>query len=175
MVQDLAAIGPYLAATLSGPRGTWRFFFPSGSPCEALLNGTGVLWYRMRGTFGMLQGESGARCEPVGIGSLAYWRDAQPRKRESHLAPRVEAAFEPLQRGPGPVLLRGRFPLALEIHWPLPMDTVAVLPDIPACRDQLLRSTATMEFHAQGPEVFVLNGERGSCPIEGFAAPLETP
>jgi len=175
VVQDLIAVGPYLAATLSGQRGTWRFFFPAAGVCGDLLSGGGVLWYRMRGSFGTLQGEGSALCEPVGIASLAYWRDAQPRQRESRLAPRVQAAFDPLHAGGGHLLVRGRFPLALEIRWPMPTDTVAVLPDTPACRDQLLRTTSTLEFHAQGPEVFVLVGDRGECPIEGFAAPIESP
>ena len=70
------------------------------------------------------------------------------------------------------MLVRGRFPLALEIGWAAAMDTVAVLPAEAACDRAREHGEATMEYHARGPEPFLIVAEAGSCPFLGFAGPL---
>lgn len=184
-LSGVGQVGPYLDATLheptpSGEPRVRRFFFPRSADCQALLVEGAERLYVTKGAFGRLRGDDGARCEPLGVASLAEWRDSLPRRRSQYLVPRVQAAFAPLPGTPAPgpeggglLLVRGRFPLALEIRWPEPMDSVAVLPDRPACRALLAADTATMAFHAKGPDVFVLEGEGGPCPIVGLAIPLE--
>ena len=172
-ISGVAEVGPYLDATLTGRDSTLRFFFPRSADCAALLQEGGEALYRLIGSFGRLGNQAGARCEPVGVGSLPAWRDDMPRRRSQYLIPRVQAAYRPLFAGEELLLVRGRFPLALEIRWPEPMDSVAVLPALPACRAAYARPTATMEFYASGPEVFQLEVDEGRCPIVGLAVPLE--
>lgn len=172
-ISEVEEIGPYRAATLTGRKGSWRLYFPRVGACEALVRSGGKGVYRFEGPFGVLQSEQGRRCSPVGVGSLAAWRDEQPRRRSQYLVPREQARFAVLHRGKSFLLVRGAFPLAIEIRWPEPMDSVAVLPATPACQAQLERSKATLEFRATGPEVFVLESEAGPCPIVGLALPLE--
>lgn len=88
------------------------------------------------------------------------------------LVPRDQAAFHTLHADEGGVLLRGRFPLTLEIRWPQPMDAVVWTAVGPACDALRGEETATMEFRSQGPEVFVLETDAGRCPVRGLALPL---
>jgi hypothetical protein len=176
-VSDVVALGPYRAATLTGKKGSWQLYFPRSGPCAELVRPGARPVYRFDGPFGLLVGDDRmVRCSPVGIGSLAAWRDQRGRRRSQYLVPREQARFSPVPGRTGDseahLLVRGSFPLALEIRWPEPMDAVAVLPATRACREQLLRRKTTMEFRAEGPEVLVLRGESGECPIVGLALPL---
>jgi hypothetical protein len=172
-ISAVAELGPYLDATLTGEASRHRFFFPASSDCRKVVVEGGEARYGIVGPFGLLRDEEGTYCEPVGVASLATWRDALPRRRSLYLVPRVQAAFRPIHEGSQLLLVRGRFPLALEIRWPEPMDSVAVLPDVAACRALLREPSATMEFHAKGADVFVLVGTEGRCSVLGFAIPLE--
>jgi hypothetical protein len=172
-IAEVRQVGPYLDATLDGARAPLRFFFPRSADCNALLVEGGEALYRVVGPFGRLGDQAGARCEPVGVGSLPAWRDDLPRRRSQYLIPRAQAAYRPLFASDDLLLVRGRFPLTLEIRWPEPMDAVAVMPALPACRAAYAHPTATMEFHASGPEVFWLEVAEGRCPIVGLAVPLE--
>jgi hypothetical protein len=53
------------------------------------------------------------------------------------------------------------------------MDTVVMLPASPRCDGVRKRGKATMEYRDSGPEPFLLVEEGESCPILGFASPLE--
>jgi len=171
-ISAVGQVGPYLDATVSNEHFSRRFFFPRSAGCTEVLEGGGEIQYRMTGPFGRLGNESGARCNPIGVGSLREWRDEMPRRRSRFLLPRDQAEFRPIHADGPLLLLRGRFPLALEIRWPEPMDSVAVTPGNPACRALLSRDTTTMEFHPEGPEVFLLETEQGYCPIIGLVLPL---
>ncbi|MBW2396942.1 MAG: hypothetical protein JRG95_22060 [Deltaproteobacteria bacterium] len=171
-ISDVQEIGPYRAATLTGSKGSWQLYFPRVGACEAMVRSGAKGVYRFEGPFGVLRAEEGPDCSPVGVGSLLAWRDEQPRRRSQFLMPREQARFAVLHRGESFLLIRGAFPLALEIRWPEPMDSVAVLPATPACHAQLERTAATLEFHATGPEVFLLESDAGPCPIIGLALPL---
>ena len=172
-LSEVAAIGPYLDATLSNQRFSLRFFFPRSEDCLALIRSGAERRYLPIGSLGSVVDEEKRRCEAIGVASLREWRDDQPRRRAPHLTPRVQVAFRTIFEGEDLVLVRGRFPLALEIHWPAAMDTVVMLPAGPVCDEARQRGKATMEYHATGPEPFLLVGEEGSCPILGFAGPLE--
>lgn len=172
-ISEVEEIGPYRAATLTGRKGSWRLYFPRVGACETLVQAGVQIIYRFEGPFGVLRSDEGRSCSPVGVGSLAAWRDEQPRRRSQYLVPREQARFTVLHQGDAFLLLRGAFPLSLEIRWPEPMDSVAVLPATPACLALLERSKATLEFHATGEEVLVLESKAGVCPIVGLALPLE--
>jgi hypothetical protein len=105
---------------------------------------------------------------------LPEWRDRQPRSHSGPL-PSFTARFKSIYTDEELVLVRGRFPLTGEIGWARGDDTVAVLPREKSCNDVLARGVAPLEFHAQGPQVFTLVSEKGSCPVIGFALPLQGP
>lgn len=172
-LSKVAGIGPYLDATLSNQSFSLRFLFPQSADCLALIHSGAELRYLRIGSLGSLVDQEKRRCEPIGVASLGEWRDYLPRQRPPHRPPRVQVAFRTIFEGEDLVLVRGRFPLALEIRWAAAMDTVAMLAASPVC-DQLRQpGKATMEYHATGPEPFLLVGAGGSCPILGFAAPME--
>jgi len=173
-ISEIATIGPYLDARLSGPRFSLRFFFPRSENCLALIRSGAEVRYLRIGTLGSVVDEEKRRCEPIGVAALGEWRDHLPRQRSPHRTPRVQVEFRTIFEGEDQVLVRGRFPLALEIRWAAAMDTVAMFPADPACDQARQLGKATMEYHAKGPEPFLLVGEEGSCPILGFANPLET-
>jgi hypothetical protein len=172
-VSQVATVGPYLDARLSGQRFSLRFFFPQNEDCLALIRSEAEVRYLRIGTLGSVVDDEKRRCEPIGVASLREWRDFLPRQRSPHRTPRVQVEFRTIFEGENLVLVRGRFPLAMEIRWAAAMDTVAMFPADPACDEARQLGKATMEFHAKGPEPFLLVGEEGSCPILGFADPLE--
>lgn len=173
------AVGPYLdaafEAALDGQ--VERFYFPDEPVCRALLVPGRPLRYERVGSFGRLRDDEGALCTPVGISTLGRWRDLELRRRPVR-PPRVLAEYRALPPAGGAatrpaawLLVRGRFPLALAIRWPEPMDAVAVLPPEPACRAALASGRATLELRADLPRPFWLETDAGRCPIEGFALP----
>jgi hypothetical protein len=172
-LSKVASIGPYLDARLSNQRFSLRFLFPQSGDCALLIRSGAELRYLRIGSLGSVVDEERRRCEPIGVASLGEWRDHLPRQRPPHRPPRVQVAFRTIFEGEDLVLVRGRFPLALEIRWAAAMDTVAMLPAGPACDEARQGGEATMEYHATEPEPFLLLGEEGSCPILGFAAPVE--
>jgi hypothetical protein len=172
-ISDVATVGPYLDARLSGEGFSLRFFFPGNEECLAMIHPGAEARFLRIGTLGSVVDEEKRRCEPNGLGSLREWRDYLPRQRPPHRTPRVQVEFRTIFEGENLVLVRGRFPLALEIRWAAAMDTVVMLPAGPACSEARQLGEATMEYHARGPEPFVLVGEGISCPILGFASPLE--
>ncbi len=175
-ISQISDLGPYRVATLTSDKGSWRLYFPRSGACGQLIQDGASAVYRFDGPFGVVVGEDRTvRCSPVGVGSLVEWRDQQPRRRSQFLVPREQARFSAMKTGedaPAFFLLRGSFPLALEIRWPEPMDSVALIPNTPACKPLTLTPKTTMEFRAEGPSVFVLDGPDGPCPIVGLALPL---
>jgi hypothetical protein len=172
-LSEVAVIGPYLGATLTNERFSLRFFFPQSPDCQALIRSEAQVRYLRMGSFGTVVGEERRRCEPVGVGSLREWRDQQPRRRDRHFTPRVHVDFRTFFEAEDLLLLRGRFPLAMEIRWPAAMDSVVMLPAEPTCDEVRQRGEATMEYHDTGPVPFVLVEAGQRCPILGFAVPIE--
>lgn len=176
-ISGLNEVGPYLEADLAGraiadgdePR---HFYFPASPECQAALGFPGEVQYRSVGTFGKLRSADGDRCSPNGIGSLVAWRDSGRNLRSEPIPPRVQAEYEPVAASPGQLLVRGRFPLTLELRWPEPMDTVVVLPASPECEALSIEGSATMEYRTTGEHVFWLEGTGGRCPIIGLAVPV---
>ena len=166
-------LGPYLAADVRGVNSTHRFLFAPGGPCGVLLASPGRALYLPEGRFGSLaESPEAPRCGPVGVLSLARWRDQLPRRRSRYLSPEVDARFRPAGSGPETLLVRGHIPLAIELLFPDPEDVIAVLPDTPACREAMAERGGTIAYLAEGPDVLVLTDPEPPCPIRGLALPL---
>jgi hypothetical protein len=150
-----------------------RFYFAPGGSCRDLIRNGAAALYLPEGRFGSLAAGPGQRrCEPVGVGDLAAWRDRLPVRRSRYLQPREVARFRAAGRADGVILARGNFALALELRIPSPNDIVAVLPDEPACRSLLEAGSGMLEFQSAGPTPLVLRGTGGSCALLGLALPL---
>ena len=160
----------YLDATLETAGKRLRFFFPRSPECRETLVEGAVLEYAHVGSLGRVRnGEK--RCDPIGVLSLAAWRDRGPRQIRRPV-PRDQAVFEVFYRDEELVLARGRFPLAGEIRWTGGLDTVGVIPNVDGCRSFLEEGVASMEFRVTGPDAFVLVGKEAFCPMLGFARPV---
>ena len=172
-VTNVTARGAYLDAVLLAETFRLRFFFPANEVCERVLRAEDIAEYRSRGPLGQLQ--SGELiCEPVGIASLAAWRDRRPRRSGSPV-PRATARFEVIWADEEITLVRGRFPLAGQIGWTGGDDSIAVIPRTEACRDPIARGVASLEFYRRGPKVYELVSDAGLCPVIGFVLPLREP
>lgn len=171
-VLRVEAEGPYLLADLAVVAGERRFIAPASEVCARVLAPATTLTYSKHGTFGLFTRE-GEECEPVGIGSLAAWRDDRPRA-PGRPAPRQTARFALYHRGENVVMVRGRFPFANRLGIAGAYDLVALLPDSEVCQRPIERGEAAIEFRDAGDEPFRLIGSEGTCPILGFAAPVES-
>ena len=172
-IGDVQRVGPYRAADIRGVAGTLRFYFAPGGTCQDLVQEGAAALYLPEGHFGRLAATALApRCSPVGVASLAAWRDQLPLRRSRYLLPRERATLRPAGSGPGVLLARGAVPLAIELRIPGPEDLVAVLPDTPACRSLLAARSGILEFRPEGPDPLVLEDRTGRCPIRGLALPL---
>jgi hypothetical protein len=169
-VGAVVARGPYLEVSLEGGGLDLRMLAPASERCAALLEPEAKITYAKEGNFGRVE-RDGESCDLVGVGSLAAWRDRQPR-RHGRPAPSETARFEVVHRDPEVVLVRGRFPLAARAGIPAGYDLVALLPVSAVCKEAVERGEATLEFRDAG-EAFRLGGSGGFCPVLGFATPLE--
>jgi hypothetical protein len=169
-VTQVQVHGPYLLAAMRGEAGDVDFLAPATEACARLLKAEAGLTYSKQGNFGRFSGE-GEVCDPVGIASLAVWRDRRPRARGRPL-PLGTARFAVVHRDEELVLLRGRFPFTGRVGIPGGHDIVAVLPNSEICQRPIERGEASIEFRDAGEVPFRLLAGRGFCPILGFAAPV---
>jgi hypothetical protein len=172
-VLSVRRYGPYLAADIRGRGAQLSMLAPAADPsCQALLRPESSFTYRKYGVFGRFE-RDGTLCDPVGVASLAAWRDRQPRANtRGQPVPRATARFGELGRDGGVALVRGRFPLANYVGIPAGFDLVALIPDVDECREPLARGEASLEFVPAGREAFRLVGSKGPCSVLGFAMPL---
>ena len=130
--------------------------------------------YRNLANFGRIEvGEFS--CDPVGVLSLAAWRDRGPRPQTRAAIPRDQAVYEVYYRDDELALARGRFRLTGLIGIPGGIDYVAAIPNNEECAGILEQKVASIEFRVKGNRPFVLLGKRGPCPIQGFAQVQEGP
>ncbi len=163
--------GPYLLAAVHGPRIDLNFLAPTTPVCARILAPEATSSYARHGLFGRFS-KDGETCDPVGIASLAAWRDRQPRARGRPL-PRGTARYDVLAQYDDVTLLRGQFPLTNRVGIPSGYDIVALVPSSEACQPLFERGEASIEFRDAGRMPFRLVARRGSCPILGFALPPE--
>lgn len=171
-VAKVGAHGPYLLAEMRGEAGDVDFLVPATEPCARLLRPEAGVTYSKQGNFGRFSGE-GDVCDPVGIASLAVWRDRHPRARGRPL-PLSTARFAVIYRDDELVMLRGRFPFTGRVGIPGGHDIVAVLPNSEICQGPIEKGEASIEFRDAGKVPFRLMAGRGFCPILGFAAPVDS-
>jgi hypothetical protein len=168
-------LGPYLSVGIRDRGADLTFYAPAAEEaCAQLLRPEATLTWRRHGNFGRFEDED-LRCEAIGVGSLAAWRDRRPRdRRDASAVPRAAVAFREIGREAEVVLVRGRFPLASRVGVPSGFDLVAFLPRTDACAPLVARGVGTMEFRAAGRDAIRLVGSAGApCSVLGFAMPLE--
>ena len=173
LVLGVSQHGPYLLASLAGPMADLRFFAPATRACLQVLAPDTRVNYGKSGQFGRFRRDDQI-CDPIGIASLAAWRDTQPRRRGPPV-PRATAYYHVAQQDPELIFLRGRFPLASRVFISGGYDIVAVLPNVAACAAVAEQGATSLEFRAAGPEAFRLLAGDQSCDVLGFALPLEVP
>jgi hypothetical protein len=169
-VQSVVERGPYLDVEISQRGATWRYFAPAQEPCRSLLKAEAEIDYVSLGPLGQFQSGQ-VVCDPVGIGSLAKWRDQRPRPQVGPL-PARQADYRLEYEDPDLAMLRGRFPLLGLIAWPGMGDTLVVLPQTPPCQQLMKQGTATIEYRVAGPDPYVLLAGDQRCPIQGLIQPI---
>jgi hypothetical protein len=173
LVLGVSRHGPYLLVSLAGPMADLRFLAPATEVCIQMLAPDARVNYGKSGEFGRFRRDDQS-CDPIGIASLAAWRDTQPRRRGPPV-PRATAYYHVVQQDPELIFIRGRFPLASRVYISGGYDLVAVLPNVAACAAVAAQDAASLEFRAAGPEAFRLLAGDQSCDVLGFALPLEIP
>lgn len=166
--------GPYLFVEFRSGRALLTILAPADDEaCARMLRPEASFVYRRWGNFGRFE-HDGEHCDPVGVGSLAAWRDRQPRGASGGSPiPRRTARFREIGRDEAVVLVRGRFPLAGRVGVPNGHDVVAALPNEAVCTRAIETGTASLEFVPTGRQALRLVGERASCPVLALALPLE--
>ncbi len=173
LVLGVSTHGAYLLVSLAGPLAELRFFAPATEACRQVLAPDARVNYGKSGVFGRFRRDD-AICDPVGVASLAAWRDRQPR-RLGPPVPRATAYYRLVQQDPELIFLRGRFPLASRVNIPGGYDLVAVLPNTEPCVAVAAQGEASLEFRVAGPEPFQMLAGGPICDVFGFALPLEIP
>jgi len=162
--------GPYLEVWLRTPGLDLVSWAPAEATCREILDQEQQVKYRAGGTGGSVE-RAGRRCELVGIGSLAEWRQRRPQPRTSSPVPSAPAHFDLIYEDSELALARGRFPLAGLLGWVGGADTVAVIPNTPVCQRPLRSGSATLQYYSGGRNVLALASEGALCPIEGLISP----
>jgi hypothetical protein len=172
-VNAVSELGPYLLVELRGRGANLTLFTPVTETCARVLRPEASVVYSKSGIFGRITRDNES-CDPVGVASLAAWRDRTFRRRGRPL-PRAQVQFTTLYEGKQLVLLRGRFPMVGRVGIPGGFDLVAMVANDAVCRPVIERGVASMEFRDAGPMPFSLVGERARCEVLGFAAPPGAP
>lgn len=169
-------LGPFLVVQFRNRGAVLTFYAPaSDEGCARLLRPEASVTYRKHGNFGRFE-DGELRCDPIGVGSLAAWRDRRPRdRRGGSMVPRAQATFREIGREGEVAMVRGRFPLASRVGVPAGFDLIAFVPLEPACERPLASGTASMEFAPAGRMPIRLVGPGAPCPVLGFAMPPGSP
>jgi hypothetical protein len=170
VVLGVSRHGAYLLVSFGDSLQNMRFLAPATDPCLQVLAPDAHVNYAKSGVFGTFRRDD-LHCDPVGVASLAAWRDRLPR-RVGPPVPRAPVYYSLLQEDPELIFLRGRFPLVSRVNIPGGYDIVAVLPNSGPCVGLAQRTDASLEFRSSGPEPFVLLNDNALCPVLGFALPL---
>lgn len=173
---SVESLGPFLVAQFRNRGAVLTFYAPATDPgCAQLLRPEASVTYRKHGNFGRFE-DGDLRCDPIGVGSLAAWRDRRPRDtRRGSMVPRAQATFREMGREGDVAWVRGRFPLASRVGVPAGFDLIAFLPIAPECERALASGAASMEFVPAGRTAIRLVGPSAPCPVLGFAMPPGEP
>jgi hypothetical protein len=168
-VDSVVQRGSYLDVNVTSGGSTQRYFAPDSEPCRSVLRAEAAVDYVALGPLGQFQ-SGDLECDPVGIGSLAKWRDQRPRPQVGPL-PARQASYKVDYQDADLAMLRGRFPLLGLIGWPGLGDTLVVLPKTEPCQALLQRGVATIEYRVAGPDPYVLFDGDQRCAIQGLIQP----
>jgi hypothetical protein len=170
-VDLIAERGDYLDVMSEAGRRRTRFLVPNDEACRSLFVGEIAVSFSNSGRFGRFQAGDQS-CDPVGVLSLAQWRDRRPRAHNASIVPRSRSDLrERIYADDDIVLIRGRFMLAGQIGITGGSDLIAVLPNAPECEGLDIPSSVSMEFRQSGSRPFtILNGST-RCPVIGFVQP----
>jgi len=171
----VAERGDYLDVIMASDGPSYRFFLPNEDACAALFVGEAAVFYANTGPFGQLSTEA-TRCEPVGILSLAEWRDRGPRRQTTAMIPRSRAELrEVIYADDDLTLVRGRYLLAREIGFMGGVDSIVAIPRVEECRGVPESGQASMEFRPAGKNPYTLINGNVRCPVLGFIQPPANP
>ena len=171
MVERVVTRGPYLDAWLAGHGLAIRTFTLDSEVCRSVLTPEETVWYVDRGVGGRFDRED-EQCHAVGIGEPLITGARSPRRRSrGSPVPRGQARFEIIHTDEEVALLHGRFPLVGAVGWARGDDSVAVIPNTPACSRPMEGGIATLEYRASGRNTFTLVSPHGRCRIEGLILP----
>jgi hypothetical protein len=171
----IAERGDHLDVEMESGGVRYRFFLPNDAACEALFVSEAAVFYENTGAFGRLSTDA-TRCEPVGILSLAEWRNRGPRRQTTEVIPRARAELrEVAYIDDDVVLIRGRYLLAREIGFVGGADSIVVIPRVEECEGIPEARQASMEFRPAGRTPYTLINGRMRCPVLGFVQPPPNP
>lgn len=168
-VLRLAPRGPYLEAELAAGGAPLRLLLPDTPACRSVARAGARVSVSRAGVFGRLHaGEE--HCDPVGVLSLARFRDRIARPRPAAPVVAGTARFEAFHRDDDFVFVRGRFPYLSALGLPS-YDLVVLLPTTPACLALAEAGEATLVYSPSGRRAYWLMAEGGDCELAGFAIP----
>jgi len=171
----VAERGDYLDVVVESGTRRYRFFLPNDGACVALFESEKAVSYANVGSFGQLATDR-TTCDPVGILSLAEWRDRGPRRPNAAVIPRSRAELrEVVYADEDMTLVRGRYLLAREIGFMGGADCILAIPNVPECRGVPEARQASMEFRPSGPNAYTLINGNARCPVLGFIQPPPNP
>jgi len=171
----LAERGDYLDVVMESGGRRYRFFLPNDAACVALFESEKAISYANAGPFGQLSTDQ-TRCDPVGILSLAEWRDRGPRRQNAAVIPRSRAELrEVVYADEELTLVRGRYLLAREIGFMGGADCIVAIPNVEECRGIPEARQASMEFRPAGRDAYTLINGTARCPVLGFIQPPPNP
>jgi len=168
-VELVAERGDWLDLTSQAGGRETRFFVPNDEACRSLFaDEQAVTYSNSGGRFGRFQAGD-QKCDPVGVLSLAQWRDRRPRRQSASMIPRSRAELrERVYLDEELVLIRGRFPQAAQVEITGTGDLIAVIPNSPECQGLEAPGNSSMEFRPAGRQPFTLINGRQLCPLLGF-------
>jgi len=163
----------YLDATLRNGGGTTlRIFAPAAPVCARVLSAEATVAWAFEGAVGTASRE-GERCVAAGMGRLDEWRDMRPEPTglRTTPVPREQATYRRVYADEEVIFLRGRFPLARLLDWTGLDDTIAVVPNEPACQGPADRGVASLQYYPGGAHALALVSGDRLCPVEGLIRP----
>ena len=175
-VERAVARGGYLDVQLAG-QAPLRTFLTDRPECRRLVTVGATVRYEWDGALGSVVEPAGSRrCQAVGIGSLAEWRQTRPedtgRPRVEGL-PREVAHYRVVFRDAEVILARGSFPLTRHLGFVGAAEAVVLMRSTPSClRGPAALATASLEYFPDGERVLGLVTQDRWCDVEALLLPL---
>jgi hypothetical protein len=170
-VSRVANRGGVIDATLAGDRWQLRTFAAASAACMAIFEPGASVQFKSNAAYGTFARDE-LRCDAIGIGSLAEWRNKQPRgNSRSGPISSARASYRLVFEDEEVAFLRGTFPLSGRLGFFAAGDAIAVVAREPVCARAIAADGATLEFFQTGSNVLSLGGPNGRCAIVGLLTP----